>query len=76
MTLSVEPNACLPRRGPAAPPPSPLHQALARHPIGCLVQQIIRRPEYGVLYAGAGFWIIAGTLGIARPIVTILSAHI
>lgn len=75
MTLSVDPNACLPRRGPAAPP-TPLEQALARNVFGRLVQQVIRRPEYGVLYAGIGFWVIAGTLGIGRPIITILAAHV
>ena len=52
-----------------------LLQALSQTPPGRVIDRAIRKPEYGVLYLGIAFWIVAGTLGIGRPLFDILVAH-
>lgn len=76
MTLSLDPRTCLPRHGPAAPAPSRTERLLARSAAGRVIARVIRKPEYGVLYGGIFFWVIACTLGLGRPLIDILAAHV
>ncbi len=55
---------------------SSLIRALSKTPPGRFVERAIRKPEYGVLYLGTMFWVVAGALGIARPLFSILVAHV
>ena len=55
---------------------STLIRALSQTPPGRFVERAIRKPEYGVLYLGTMFWVVAGTLGIGRPLFDILAAHV
>lgn len=63
-------------RDSGAPHRSRLLRALSQTPPGRVIDQAIRKPEYGVLYLGIAFWIVAGTLGIGRPLFDILVAHV
>jgi hypothetical protein len=49
---------------------------LASLPPVRFVRRVIRSPEYGVLYMGIAFWLVAGTLGIGRPLFDIVAAHV
>jgi hypothetical protein len=55
-------------------PPAATH--FANIPPVRFVRRVIRSPEYGVLYMGIAFWIVAGTLGIGRPLFDIIAAHV
>lgn len=69
-----------PRPSPRALPSARLVPAKPAEDTGFaplrLVRHLIRKPEYGVLYLGTAFWIIAGTVGIGRPLLDIFLAHV
>ena len=38
-----------------------------------VIRKVVSSPEYGVLYSGIAFWVVAGTIGIGRPLIAILA---
>ncbi len=56
--------------------PSRLPRCVRESAPARVVRRIIHAPEYGVLYSGIAFWVVAGGLGIGRPLVGILVAHV
>ncbi len=59
---------------PTVPPHrSKLFRLLGETAPGRVIRQVARSPEYGVLYSGIAFWVIAGTIGIGRPLFAILT---
>ncbi len=59
---------------PTMPPHrSKLSRLLGEAAPARVIRQVVRSPEYGVLYSGIAFWVIAGTIGIGRPLFAILT---
>jgi hypothetical protein len=56
--------------------PSRLRRLATENPPARFVRHVIRKPEYGVLYVGTAFWIIAGSFGIGRPLLDVIAAHV
>ena len=56
-----------------APHRSRLSHLLGETAPARVIRQVVRSPEYGVLYSGIAFWVIAGTIGIGRPLIAVLA---
>jgi hypothetical protein len=63
-------------RRPEQPRLSLLRRLATENPPVRFIRHVIRKPEYGVLYLGTAFWIIAGSFGIGRPLLDIIVAHV
>jgi hypothetical protein len=56
--------------------PFRLRRLATENPPARFIRHVIRKPEYGVLYVGTAFWIIAGSFGIGRPLLDVIAAHV